>query len=71
MSEFLPTGENQLKPRQKTLAEVERDYFIEIYKEQGFHITNSAKILGIGRATFYRKLKLYNKQLGAKRWDNE
>ena len=39
----------------KTLEQVQQDYVKKILLENNYNITLSAKILGIGRATMYRK----------------
>lgn len=42
-----------------TLAELERDYTIEVFKTFNENMTLTAEVLGIGRSTLYRKLKSY------------
>lgn len=43
----------------KTLEEIEKEAIVETLKETGWKITQSAHLLGIGRATLYRKIKEY------------
>lgn len=43
----------------KTLKEVEMEYIQKIYAECGFNKKETAKRLGIGRNTLWRKLKQY------------
>jgi len=45
--------------RQKTLANVERDYILATLRATGGHRAKAAEELGIGTATLYRKLKEY------------
>lgn len=40
-----------------TLEEVERQHIMAVLREQGGHRRNAARVLGIGEATLYRKLK--------------
>jgi transcriptional regulator of acetoin/glycerol metabolism len=54
---FDPT--KQYHTMSKKLAAVERAHILQIYKECGWCISKTAKVLGIGRATLYRKLKEY------------
>lgn len=42
------------------LSDVEKETIIQTLKETGWHITLVAKKLGIGRATLYRKIQLYD-----------
>jgi DNA-binding NtrC family response regulator len=43
-----------------TINELERDHIARVLKKARGHKVNTAKILGIGRKTLYRKLKKYN-----------
>ena len=43
----------------KTIEQLEKEAIIEALKETGWKITQSARLLGIGRATLYRKIKEY------------
>jgi len=61
-----PSLYGQFPPEQpesiQTLAEVEKMYILKILKLcKNKDKTAAAKILGIGRATLYRKLREYNK----------
>jgi transcriptional regulator of acetoin/glycerol metabolism len=44
----------------KTLSEMERQYIIDVYEKMEHNMTLTSEILGIGRSTLYRKLKLYH-----------
>jgi len=41
----------------KTLAEVEREYVLQVLEECGGHQVEAARVLGIGRTTLWRKLR--------------
>ncbi|HLT21591.1 MAG TPA: helix-turn-helix domain-containing protein [Thermomicrobiales bacterium] len=43
----------------KTLAEVERDHILEVVRLTGGNLSHAVELLGIGRATLYRKLHEY------------
>lgn len=45
-----------------TLAEVERRWILRVYALTGENVSATAKLLGIGRATVYRKLAQYKCQ---------
>jgi transcriptional regulator of acetoin/glycerol metabolism len=47
------------------LAEVERHHILEVVEYTGGELTAAAHILGIGKTTLYRKLKLYAEGRGA------
>ncbi len=49
----------------KTLAAVEREYITAVLKASGGNRTKAAAALGIGAATLYRKLKMYDDASGA------
>lgn len=42
-----------------TLKQIEKQAILEALKKYKGHVTLAAKELGIGRATMYRKIKLY------------
>jgi len=46
----------------RTLAEVEREYILQVYQETNFNKTQTAKILGIGLTTLHRKLREYGRE---------
>jgi DNA-binding NtrC family response regulator len=48
-----------------TLADLEREYILEVLSECGGSRKNSAKRLGITTATLWRKLKQYEKSAGS------
>jgi two-component system NtrC family response regulator len=43
----------------KSLDELERQHILSVLKQAGNNKTQAAKLLGIGAATLYRKLKEY------------
>jgi DNA-binding NtrC family response regulator len=45
--------------REVTLAEIERDYVLEILRRTGGNKTRAAEILGIPRRSLYRRLERY------------
>lgn len=44
----------------KSIKEVERDMIIQALRQTEGNKNRAAKVLGIGRATIYRKMKLYS-----------
>lgn len=59
-----PVSEAQVhKDDYLTLAEIERNVFVNRLKAYRGQLTRTAKSLGIGRATMYRKIKEYNLDL--------
>lgn len=56
----LPQGYVQ-EPEDKvpTLADIERNYILNVLEGAKWNITEAAKRLRIGRATIYRKIKSY------------
>ncbi len=46
--------------RVKTIAEVEKQEIVKVLKLTEYNISLSAKLLGIGRSTLYRKIDKYN-----------
>lgn len=56
-----------LKERRGTLLEdAERQIISETLKKRGFNISGSAKILGITRATLYKKIRKYRLSVGVR-----
>jgi DNA-binding NtrC family response regulator len=48
-----------LPSEQTTLAELEQRYIEQVYRQTGFHKSNTSSILGVSRKTLDRKLKQY------------
>lgn len=55
-------GRREVDSPHRTLAEVERDYILQVYQATSFNKTQTAKILGIGLTTLHRKLKEYGRE---------
>jgi len=58
------SSENKLLEKSKTeideaKTEFEKDYIVNVLNETGWHISKTAKILGIDRTTLFRKMKKY------------
>jgi DNA-binding NtrC family response regulator len=49
----------QAKARKLTLAELEREYIVEILRDSGGNKSRAAEVLGLDRKTLYRKLDEY------------
>jgi DNA-binding NtrC family response regulator len=49
----------QAKARKLSLAEMEREYIVEILRDSGGNKSRAAEILGLDRKTLYRKLDEY------------
>ena len=49
----------------RELSEVEKDYILAVLDINGGNQTQTAKQLGIGSATLYRKLKSYGVERGS------
>jgi transcriptional regulator of acetoin/glycerol metabolism len=52
------------------VSDLERSMITEAYHKLGRNISNTARVLGISRATLYRKLKefgLYGKKMGVQK----
>ena len=43
----------------KTLAAIEEQHIVAVLNETGWNISQTAKILGVDRATLYNKIKKY------------
>jgi len=43
----------------KNMEQVQKEYILKALNETGWKVTQSARLLGISRATLYRKIKEY------------
>lgn len=60
ITEIKTAGSDELNSDEQTLTEIEKDYILKIYNDSGHNKSVTAKKLGIGTVTLYRKLKSYN-----------
>lgn len=59
LPDYLKEKESKILREDITLEEMEREYIKKILKKYNFNIQKSAEILGIDRATLYRKMEKY------------
>ncbi len=55
----LKVEEGADEPDEKSLAAMEKDHIERVLTEMDGNVTQSARVLGIDRATLYNKLKKY------------
>jgi transcriptional regulator of acetoin/glycerol metabolism len=55
---FIPPSSIRFR-RGRTLKEMEKDYIRGILEEQGWNITESAKVLGVNRVSLHKMINRY------------
>jgi DNA-binding NtrC family response regulator len=53
------TTHQPINPATQTLEDIEKEHIIKVLKDCGNNISKASKVLGINRATLYRKMKEY------------